>query len=77
MDKSVKPFIKSAKNIVEWEETGEVRILNNTRPIRKNTQKELYRYGHDHTGTWEKIEKVQIGHLPQMDTSRKSDVMWR
>ena len=29
INKSVKPFIKSAKNILEWEETGEMRILNN------------------------------------------------
>ena len=29
INKSAKPFIKSAKNILEWEETGEIRILNN------------------------------------------------
>ena len=48
---SAKPFTKSAKHILNWEGTGEIRIRTHTHPIHKAPQKELLRHDHDNSGT--------------------------
>ena len=63
INQSAKPYTKSAKNILEWEGTGKIRILNDkkrahTRPIDTAPQKELPRHDHDNTRTAEKVEEV-------------------